>query len=313
MRRGVAFIFNPETTMRFSFIRQALPSASPWLAAGLIATSTAPNALASVVNGEKPGLWPRTMDAGLVDLDLNVTGVPLPLAQNWGPILVDVHIGLSTSLATTGQATIYPANQDSLPNALNGGFPQQSWPPQQGDMFFVDSFFDVFFDITVTDVDPGVDIPGMADGAALIFANNGPAHMASNYGVQADLSLPHYGLVPPPEANPYIGHFKIEIPLGADLNGNGENDEIGFTVVTHTVGAENRTWIEGPNGTIYDTFDSTAVLEGFIRDESVDPPFTITLTGPTTASGGPFIPEPGAYSLIAGLVLAVFAIWRRRC
>jgi len=57
-------------------------------------------------------------------------------------------------------------------------------------------------------------------------------------------------LIPPPETDPYIGHFLVEIPLGADINGNGENDKIKFTLASHSAGDENRTFIVLPDGTV---------------------------------------------------------------
>ena len=183
-----------------------------------------------------------------------------------------------------------------------------------GQTFQVDSFFDVFFDITVTDVDdrPGRDFAGQGDGASFLLPNNGPAHMiAQGYLREFDVSAPNFGLIPPPQLAPYIGHFQIEIPLGGDINGNANpdgscvadptlacNDKIKFTIASHAAGDENRTFTTLPDGTVIDEFDSAAFLAGAIVDESTDPPFTIgagspaapafsgpgALTGPTTAT-----------------------------
>lgn len=169
-----------------------------------------------------------------------------------------------------------------------------------GQTFFVDSFFDVFFDITVTDVDPrpGRDFAGQVDGASFLLPDNGPAAMLSTYQAVFDQDAPNFGLIPPPQVAPYIGHFLIEIPLGGDINGNGEDDKIKFTIASHAVGDENRTFIQLPDGTIIDEFDSAAFLAGVIVDVSTDPPFTLgagspsapafsgpgALTGPTTAT-----------------------------
>jgi hypothetical protein len=169
-----------------------------------------------------------------------------------------------------------PQLQPIDPNALDG------------QPFFVQSFFDVFFDITVTDVDSrsGRDYAGQPDGASFLLPDNGPANLQnfSELPIFFDKDAPNFGLIPPPESAPYIGHFNIEIPLGGDINGNGENDKIKFTLATHTVGDENRTFIILPDGTVIDNFDSTASLDGLIVDESADPPFSFSLTGPTSAS-----------------------------
>ena len=152
--------------------------------------------------------------------------------------------------------------------------------------------FDVFFDITVTDVDPrsGRDFAGQPDGVSIALLNNGPAHMTSAYQVVFDKDAPNFGLIPPPETAPYIGHFNIEIPLGGDINGNGENDKIKFTLATHAVGSENRTFVVLPDGTVIDQFDSAAYLAGAVVDESADPPFAIGTIDPTTG-----FPDPNVF------------------
>ena len=220
--------------------------------------------------------------------------------------------------------------------AANGVFDLESAKPNEldGQTFFVDSFFDVFFDITVTDVDarPGRDFAGQPDGASIVLPDNGPAHMSSFYDVVFDKDAPNFGLVPPPEAAPYIGHFDIEIPLGGDINGNGEPDKIKFTFATHAVGDENRSFITLPDGTVIDQFDSAAFLAGAVVDVSTDPPFTIgacvsgtggigcvpdpgAFGGPTTASSNLLnsvtVPEPGTLALF-GFGLAGLGYMRRR-
>lgn len=192
----------------------------------------------------------------------------------------------------------------------------------------MDSFFDVFFDITVTDVDsrPGRDYAGQPDGASFSLLDNGPASMRSFHSAIFDKNAPNFGLLPPPEADPYIGHFEIEIPLGADINGNSINDKIKFTLASHSAGDENRQFIELPDGTTLDMFDSAAFLEGAIVDEITDPPFIIgaqlpnglpdpaAFGGPTTATStlmNPIIPEPASIGLVMAGATLVLA--RRRC
>jgi hypothetical protein len=152
--------------------------------------------------------------------------------------------------------------------------------------------------------------------------------MQSNYVRLFDKDAPNFGLIPPPEVAPYIGHFLIEIPLGGDVNGNGENDKLKFTLAAHSVGDTSRTFIVLPDGTVIDAFDSAAALSGAIVDQSSDPPFTIgaidpmtgvpdpaAFGGPTTASSrllNPIVPEPSSLVLlVAGNALAA-AIRRRR-
>ena len=142
--------------------------------------------------------------------------------------------------------------------------------------------------------------------------------MESIYEVVFDKDAPNFGLIPPPETDPYIGHFDIEIPLGGDINGNGENDKIKFTLAAHSVGGENRTFTTLPDGTVLDEFDSAAFLEGAIVDVSTDPPFMIgaqlpnglpdpaAFGGPTTATSillNEVVPEPSTFALaVLGLI-----------
>lgn len=264
-------------------------------------------------------------------LSLNLTGgpFPMPLASDPGNALGDsiegyglVNSGVAITLASQrainpgppslGQVFAFPGEPTLAPLSNGNG---DSLPPinpaeLDGQPLFVNSFFDVFFDITVTDVDPrpGRDFAGMPDGASITIPDIGPAFMQSQHFAVFDADAPNFGLIPPPEAAPYIGHFQIEIPLGADINGNGELDKLKFTLATHSVGDENRTFIVLPDGTVIDTFDSAAFLEGALVDVSTDPPFTIgqpdpstglpdpsSFGGPTTASShlqNPIIPEP---------------------
>jgi hypothetical protein len=143
------------------------------------------------------------------------------------------------------------------------------------------------------------------------YPDNGPAHMENFYMAIANPALPNLGLIPPPEAFPYIGHFTVEIPLGADLNGNSELDKIKFTLVAHQVNDANRTFITLPDGTVVDSFDSVAHLEGAVVDVSQDPPFgPISLSGPTTASSR-LVPEPRGSAMAVLMGLAGFGLWRR--
>jgi hypothetical protein len=269
-------------------------------------------------------------DTSLESLNLSGGPYPMPLASDPGNLLGDsvdgfgfvdsvVTLTLSSqrpvdpgpdSLGTAcafffgdsdGEASLRVAQGCGFDEGPGGGDPQPINPSElDGHVFFVDSFFDVFFDITVTDVDsrPGRDFAGQSDGAAILLTDNGPANMQSSYSAIFDAGAPNFGLVPPPQVSPYIGHFLIEIPLGGDINGNGENDKIKFTIASHAAGDENRTFTQLPDGTIIDEFDSAAFLAGAIVDESTDPPFTLgagspsapaftgpgALTGPTTAT-----------------------------
>ena len=142
--------------------------------------------------------------------------------------------------------------------------------------------FSVHFDISVTDVDarPGRNFAGRPDGASISLLNNGPGGMQSltrfiSPGNPANgpfpifnMAAPNFGLLPPPEGAPYGGHFNIEIPLGGDINGNGYNDRIRFSLVTHSAIDGARTFVQLPDGTVIDSFDSAAALDGAIVDDA---------------------------------------------
>lgn len=310
---------------------------SSWLA---LATFGLPMTALAVTDGTVVNGVFLEFDTSLTSLSLSGGPFPIPLAsdpmnglgdsiQGYGFVNSLVSISLSSQrLPTPGPATLGKAYASPGVSGFNGG--GNNMPPVlpvidpnqlHGQSFRVESFFDVFFDITVTDVDPrpGRHYAGQSDGASFMLPNNGPAHMQSLYDAIFDKDAPNFGLVPPPEVKPYIGHFLIEIPLGGDINGNGEFDKIKFELATHSVGEINRQFVFDPTtGTWIDTFDSAAFLAGSVVDVSTDPPFTIgaldPLTGlPTSNFGGPttgtshlnnpLVPETGTY--LSGMMLGL--------
>lgn len=284
-------------------------------------------------------------DTELTSLNLLGGPVPMPLASDPGNALGDsisgygfvnseVRVTLSSQRLISpgppslGEACAFAGSIGGTGAGVGGQCGGGGDPPPidpnelDGENFFVQSFFDVFFDITVTDVDPrtGRDFAGQAPGvgATIFLPNNGPADMQTFYQAIFDKDAPNFGLIPPPEVSPYIGHFNIEIPLGGDINGNGEDDKIKFTLAAHQVNDENRTFITLPDGTVIDSFDSEADLSGAVVDVSTDPPFTIHLTGPSTAESlllNPVVPEPTALVLLVAGGLLVPTVCRRgrRC
>ena len=273
------------------------------------------------------------------------TGGPfaMPLASDPANLLGDSVAGYGfvnseVALTLSSQRAVSPGppslgHVDAFRAGNNNPVPLDPINPEEldGELYQVDSFFDVFFDITVTDVDarPGRDYAGQPDGASMSFLDNGPTDVRSDYDAVFDKDAPNFGLFGPPEADPWLGFIQIEIPLGDDTNGNGEDDKIKFTLGTISAGDTNRTFIQLPDGTVINEFDAGAFLEGTVVDESSDPPFTIgtidpatglpnpnAFGGPTTATStllnplaAPPVPEPAGLSLIG---LAVFSLKRRR-
>ncbi|MHC4995252.1 MAG: hypothetical protein ACYTGQ_09395 [Planctomycetota bacterium] len=287
-------------------------------------------------------------DLELTELNLAGGPYPMPLAsdpanQNGDSIdgygFVDSNVRITLSSQRAPNAGPHTVGLAHATNYLNQQFivSPNAAPINpavlDGQTFFVDSFFDVFFDITVTDVDTraGRDYAGQPDGASLVFSDNGPAQILSNYTVVFDKDAPNFGLIPPPEASFFTGFIGIEIPLGGDINGNSENDKIKFELGTVTFGDGNRGFTELPDGSVLSNIDMAAYYKGAVVDESTDPPFTLgstvgvgtnapsfsgpgALSGPTTATStlqNPIVPEPGAGVLLT-LLVAAAVVSRRR-
>jgi hypothetical protein len=278
-------------------------------------------------------------DTQLQSLNLTTPfDVPLPLASDPGNALGDSISGYGfvdsqVTITLSSQRLISPgppslgkacASDTGGPGShcmLTGSPPPINPNDHDGQPFFVESFFDVFFDVTVTDVDPrpGRDFAGQGPAATFVIPNlsdTGNRDMQTAYWAVFDADAPNFDLIPPTSSFPYIGHFDIEIPLGGDINGNGENDKIKFTLAAHQVNGESATFIILPDGTVRDTMLSTADLDGLVVDMSTDPPFHIDLAGPTVADSkliNAIIPEPTAVVLLlAGGLVAPMLNRRRR-
>ena len=159
-------------------------------------------------------------DTELTSLALTGGPFPIPLASDPGNALGDsidgygfvdtlVTITLSSQREVSpgppsvGRAFAFNGQVEALGGGGGGGgtLPPVDPGKWDGQSFFVDSFFDVFFDITVTDVDsrPGRDYAGMPDGTSLPLMDNGPASMQSSYLAIFDQDAANFGLIPPPE------------------------------------------------------------------------------------------------------------------
>lgn len=287
-------------------------------------------------------------------LEMSLTGGPLPMPlasdpQNnlgdsiggYGFVNSQVTVTLSPQQqgvntgrgqwAWTGRAFAFP-RLPTGPEPLNsnGGPVPINPDDMDGESFFVESFFDVWFDITVTDVDPrpGRDFAGQPDGASVLLSSNGLTETDARYEAVFDKDAPNFGLLPPPEAYPWIGWFIVQIPLGGDINGNGEDDKIKFTLATFSDSDTNRNFLELGDGTVIHQGYLASFLQGAIVDESSDPPFTIGQLSPGTGLpdedvfGGPFtmtinllnpiVPEPATLALlVSGACGALFGMRKR--
>ncbi len=258
-------------------------------------------------------------DTELVSMTLTGSG-QIPLARDqqgvegYGFVTSSVTLTLSSQRANPGPSSLggacastglaHPPNPCVGTGEFDGG-------ALNGTQFQVDSFFDVFFDITLTDIDPNHDFYGQSPGASLSLFDNGPVRVASSYATDFVNLDPQFGLWPPPESAPFVGSgLMLKRALGVDINGNGEEDVLEFTLLSLTWLDAGRTFIQLPDGTVVWTVDAEAALNGAVMDASVDPPFSIgDLVGPTTGTSrvAP-VPEPGTLLLVAGGL----AVLRRR-
>ena len=268
-------------------------------------------------------------------LSMNLSGgpFPMPLAQDPGNLLGDSINGygfVDTQVTITGssQRTINPGPQ-SLGQACAQGCPPN--PPidpsaLHGPPFFVSSFFDVHFDLELTDVDarPGRDFVGQPDGATLIFQDVAMLNTQTFANHTFDQNEESFDLLMPLESDLYIG-FPADIPLGTDVNGNSVNDKLSFTLATYNAQNSNRldtTLIT--NLLWHHEYDAAARFEGQVEAVTGGggTPFAIGALLPNgqpdpNAFGGrdlvesrlvnPLIPEPstGLLMTLAACVLSI--------
>lgn len=268
--------------------------------------SSAP--LAGYVNADN-----FTITAGIAtelrSLNLEGTGL-LPMGRdlsgvggNDGYEFVNTEIKVSLSGAdlSDGLATLTFDGTHSVDGRVN-----------QWDSLHVDSYFNINFDVSLRDIDPVHDFAAptgsFPDGTTISIPSDATVVYVGD--CIANLYKINYGCLPP-IGEAYIGHGLVIIPLGFDVNGNGFDDVLKFTLVQHLVGQERINFIEGVN--LIDVFESTGVLGGAVNDLISDPPFSVSLSGPTTASQtiiAAAIPAPSLVALI-GMGVGILG-WMRK-
>ena len=261
-------------------------------------------------NGESP-----QMPIELVQMHLvSASPIPIPLASDprnllqfstdgYGFVDSVIEIKLSSLRASPGPQSL-GSMQLKLVNPIPHPGPNEV---SSGDIFQVDSFFDVFYDITITDVDTreGRDFVNQPPGASVVLQNLGPVRLSAHYPCSAVVSLPVMGCLPQLANELFVGNLPLSIPLGVDVNANGENDKIkiknqnlGLGVFTqsqfvsgdYTVSFES---FNPPDSPFNDDIDSFFdIRDAAVADESADPPFVGVLNlGPPVII---LVPAPGA-------------------
>jgi len=263
-------------------------------------SSTESNAPAAVADGPAGYGWVNSHIA----ITLSSQRTPTPGPPSTGEATLGLPYG---SPGTTAAGS---ANCDGHGQAGNVG---------NGDSVCVNSFFNVWFDVTITNQDSSGAFFFNNEGAPQTLTQNDnetPTPLQQNSVCTADLSKPNLGCLPP-TGSAYIGHFQVKVDLGVDINGNGANDVLKFDFVQHDVGGVTNTFLQGAN--LIDTFNSNIQnTGGMVGDQIGDPPFgAFLLSGPTTASQGIIfpaqsVPEPASLALLGAGFGAMFGFRRRQ-
>ena len=234
--------------------------------------------------------------------------VELPLASDPGNALGDSIDGYGFVLS---EVRVRMSAGDPGPE-YRVQFPNQPMPPPvpttitDGEpAVYVESFFDVFFEIEVTDVDtrPGRDYAGQPDGATIILNPIAPAARLNMNSPTflTDVSEHLAGGIPALGGAVFSGPATLDFPLGADTNGNGANDVVQTEIVSMSLVSSNPVTVS-PQQTETHHPDSFFDIFFVIGDEGAaanNPLLRVQipdLSGPTIV----LVPVPGALPPLPG-------------
>jgi len=151
-----------------------------------------------------------------------------------------------------------------------------------GEEFFSDPILDLFFDLTITDIDarPGRDY---AAGLGPSFQRTcvSPSQLTSSGSIFANTGLPNLGSTLQLSS---LDHFIFDpIALGVDVNGDLTLDSLDF--LFNTMSLTNPQQFE-ENGNLVTDFDATLPFSG-----DVNPPFNVNMAGVLQLSEQVLVPE----------------------
>jgi len=173
-----------------------------------------------------------------------------------------------------------------------------------GDTVCVSSSIDAWLDLTIESTDTSGAFFGNQTFPQTLMLIDYHATLSQNGECIADTNEPNLGCLTPSDSA-YTGFLQLVLDLGVDINGNSSSDVLKLDFVQLLLGDVTDTSQQGTN--VYKTFNATIPGSGAVMDSITDPPFTFTLTGPTTAQQGIVYPaqiqEPAILSLM-GLGLA---------
>jgi len=227
----------------------------------------------------------------------------MPLGTDYQLVETGIEFSMSVGTAGTGNTIIMEDGDGDL--VLEGG-----------ENSFVDSFFDVLFDITLADIDAGNDF---ANSQSVLSYNNISFNMGDNpfvpqCAIVADgLAFGGCGMLM--AVNSSGDDYDLQggpmvIDLGFDINADLANDALTIDSFELLFNGAQTTSIVG--GTTTQTYDVSALLMG-----SINPSVNIDLSNGsaevfTLANPGAVIPVPAAVWLFGSGLIGIVGFARRK-